>query len=231
MRRAPRRLAVIVVAVGVAGCGGGRATAARTSATNHGGERSATRTLQQAPAAVANACRSLARSRTVLVLCPTRLPAGRWGVNHSTLRNGRCAYLLDLNTHPFGENVPFHALAGGRCQPWPLTTRNGHWPAGPSLANDLGLIGAGPLRPGQPSTTTTTPTRVPPRILRHIHIGAHAGLLLQEASYPNGGVHGGHLAAIWNQNDNGYVLSLHFTEAPPHPARFGSRRSSTRRPR
>jgi hypothetical protein len=37
---------------------------------------------------------------------------------------------------------------------------------------------------------------------------------LQQAGYPNGGVHGGHIAAIWNQGPNGYVLSLHFTEQP-----------------
>ena len=56
---------------------------------------------------------------------------------------------------------------------------------------------------------------VPPRVLRHIHVGEHPGLLLQEATYPNGGVHGGHIAAIWKQDGNGYVLSLHFTE-PTH---------------
>jgi len=50
------------------------------------------------------------------------------------------------------------------CGPWPLTTRGGRWPADPTLANDLGLIGAKPLRPGQPGATPPTP--VPPRVLR-----------------------------------------------------------------
>jgi len=93
-----------------------------------------------------------------------------------------------------------------------LTTRGGHWPPDPTLANDLGLIGAKPLRPGQPGTTS--PILVPPRVLRRVDIGGHRGLLLQEAAYPNGGVHGGHVAAIWNQGADGYVLSLHFTERP-----------------
>jgi hypothetical protein len=170
--------------------------------------------LEPTPAAVLDACRSLVPSRTVLVLCPARLPVGRWAVTHTTLRNGRCAYLLDANTRPFGQSIPFHALAGGRCHPWPLATRRGRWPAAAArLPDDLGLIGAKPLKPGQPGSATSTP--VPPRVLRHIHVGEHPGLLLQEATYPNGGVHGGHIAAIWNQDGNGYVLSLHFTE-PTH---------------
>lgn len=149
------------------------------------------------------------------MLCPMRLPAGRWIVSHRSLRNGRCAYLLDLNTRPFGENIPFHALAGGRCGRWPLATRNGRWPADRALLDDLGLIGAKPLRPGQGSTTTPTP--VPPRVLHRVDINGHPGLLLQQAAYPNGGVHGGHLSAIWNHDGNGYVLSLHFTEQPHAP--------------
>lgn len=51
-----------------------------------------------------------------------------------------------------------------------------------------------------------------PRVLRRVNIGGHRGLLLRQAAYPNGGVHGGHIAAIWNQGANGHVLSLHFTE-------------------
>lgn len=217
MRRVARHraLAIVVLLVGVAGCGGGRATDARTAATDRSGPSSAQAPLQPLPASVATACRALARSRTVRVLCPTRLPTGRWVVYHRTLRNGSCAYLLDLNTRPFGQNVPFHSLAGGRCSPWPLTTARGHWPADPRLANDLGLVGAKPLQPGQ--ARSTIPTAVPPRVLRRIRVGTHLGLLLQGATYPNGGVHGGHVAVIWNQGDSGYVLSLHFTEQPHAP--------------
>ena len=211
VRTVPHRLALAAAIVGIAGCGG-HAASPTTPASGNATQPAATATLQPVPADIATACRALAHSRTVPVLCPTRLPRGRWTVNHATLRNGRCAYLLDLNTRPFGENIPFHALAGGRCGPWPLTTRAGRWPASATLANDLGLIGAKPLRPGQPSATTPTP--VPPRVLRRVEIAGHRGLLLQEATYPNGGVHGGHIAAIWNQGVDGYVLSLHFTEQP-----------------
>ncbi len=195
----------------VAGCGG-HAASRQTTATGINAPRSPSATSHAAPAAVVTACRLLARSRTLAVLCPMRLPKGRWAVSHRTLRNGRCAYLLDLNTRPFGQNIPFPGLAGGRCGQWPLTIRSGHRPADPALANDLGLIGAKPLRSGQPGDTTPTP--VSPRVLRRIDIAGHHGLLLQEAGYPSGGVHGGHIAAIWNQGGDGYVLSLHFTEQP-----------------
>lgn len=171
--------------------------------------------LQPTPTAIATACRELASSRDLAVLCPTGLPHGRWRVNHRTLREGRCAYLLDLTTRPFGRNIPFHAFAGGRCGPWPLTTRRS-WPARGTLPDDLGLVGARPLEPGQPSTATARAVRA--HVLRRVAVDGHHGLLLREAAYPNGGVHGGHLAVIWNQGGNGYVLSLHFTETPrPSP--------------
>lgn len=204
-----RLLALTAVIIGAAGCSD-RAEQPQSAAT--GSQHSVTATLRSAPPAIAAACRTLARSRTLRVLCPTQLPSGRWIVTHRTLQTGRCAYLLDLNTRPLGQSIPFHALAGGRCNPWPLMTRSGRWPADPTLVDDLGLIGAKPLRPGQPSTAT--PTTVPPRVLRRVDIDGHDGLLLQVAAYPDGGVHGGHLAAIWNQSANGYALSLHFTERP-----------------
>ncbi len=209
-----RALAITVAVIGLTGCGGS-ATGKHTKTSGTGPPRSATVTLQPTPTTITIACRRLAASRMLPVLCPTRLPEGRWLVNHRTLRGGRCAYLLDLDTRPLGQSIPFHALAGGRCGPWPLTTRGGRWPTRAPVSSDLGLIGAKPLRPGQPSTTAPTP--VPPRVLRRIDVDGHRGLVLQEAAYPNGGVHGGHLAVIWNQDGNGYVLSLHFTESPRAP--------------
>jgi len=50
------------------------------------------------------------------------------------------------------------------------------------------------------------------RLLRQIHVGEHAALLLVAAAFPRGGVHGGHLAAVWNQGGSGYALSLHFAD-------------------
>ena len=62
-------------------------------------------------------------------------------------------------------------------------------------------------------------------------IAHNPALLIQVAHYPRGGIHGGHIAVVWNQNGNGYVVSLHFTErrsAPTHAreAEVGSIASS-----
>lgn len=211
MHTVSHRLALAAAVAGLAGCGG-RDANPPIPATGDATQPAAAATLRSAPEDVAATCRALARWRTLAVLCPTRLPRGRWTVSHPTLRDGRCAYLLDLNARPFGRTIPFHALAGGRCGSWPLTTGGGRWPAGPPLADDLGLIGAKPLRPGQPGATTPIPVR--PRVLRRVVIAGHRGLVVQAAIYPEGGVHGGHIAAIWNQGTAGYVLSLHFTERP-----------------
>jgi hypothetical protein len=55
-------------------------------------------------------------------------------------------------------------------------------------------------------------------VLRRVEIGGHRGLLLDEPAYPTGGLHGGHIAAIWNRGASGYVLSLHFTEQRHAPS-------------
>ena len=59
-----------------------------------------------------------------------------------------------------------------------------------------------------------------PAVVDRIEVAGHPGLLLQVAGFPDGGVHGGHLAAIWNQRGSGYVLSMHFPiSGPSSPAR------------
>jgi hypothetical protein len=143
----------------------------------------------------------------VPVLCPQRLPAGRWVVNHRTLRIGRCQYLLDLETRPSGSDDPFHILAGGRCGRWPLETRSRRWPARVPLEPDLGLVGTKPLKPGQ-SAKDQQYVRL--RVVRRARVAGHAGLVLTAAPYPNGGVHGGHTVAVWNEEGNGYTLTMHF---------------------
>jgi hypothetical protein len=148
----------------------------------------------------------LAKSRRLAVLCPPMLPRGPWRPDHRLgLRSGACRYLLSVETHR--ATVPFHIIFGGRCGEFPLTQHEHRWPAEPHLEDDLGLIGARPLKPGQ---TQFSPVR--PEVLRPASIAGHRGLLLRIPGYPDGGLHGGHLAAIWNQNRDGYVVSAHFEE-------------------
>jgi hypothetical protein len=159
-------------------------------------------------------CAALAPRRDIAVLCPTRLTPGGWFVRYQTLRSGRREYLCNLDTKPPGSGEAFHALAGGRSRPFPLgVTASGQWPRDTRLPRDLGLIGARPLEPGQRSAREV-PVRL--ALLRRTTVATHPALLLRVADYPDGGVHGGHLAVVWNQRDAGYALSLHFAERSPH---------------
>jgi len=178
--------------------------------------------LAPAPARVVRECRALQPGRVVQVLCPPRLPEGRWHIGHRTLRDGRCAYLTDIETAPAGSGEAFHVLAGGRCAPFPQATSGGRWPArlpDRRAADDmLGLIGSLPLRPGQPGTAPQRRVRL--RVIRRAWVNGHPALLLAVSPFESGGgVHGGHIAAVWNQGGDGYVLSAHFGHAGEGAAR------------
>lgn len=79
----------------------------------------------------------------------------------------------------------------------------------PLVARDLGLVGSRPLAPGQ-SHGQEEPARL--TLVRRTKAAAHAALLLSVGGYPDGGVHGGHLAVVWNQGVDGYALSMHFAD-------------------
>ncbi|MEJ7798862.1 MAG: hypothetical protein WKF42_10220 [Solirubrobacteraceae bacterium] len=127
---------------------------------------------------------------------------------------GRCAWLTGYQYRwPRGHDpdAVFHLLVGGRCDPFPLTTRAGRWPA---TVNDiepsLRLVGAGSLSPGDPATTPSP--RVRPRVVVQTTVrGAHA-LVLAFGPYPGSGtVHGGHQAIVFNHRGDGQTVSMHFT--------------------
>lgn len=113
---------------------------------------------------------------------------------------------MDLETRPFGSTDSFHVLAGGRCGRFSLALSKGRWPINARMKRDLGLIGVKPLSPGG----SPTEQRVRLRLLRRVRVAQHPGLLLRVALYPVGGVHGGHIVAIWNQEGSGYALTMHF---------------------
>ena len=196
------RFAVLGIGIALVGCGGESA-------------RTVDAELDALPASVVQRCAELAPRRDVAVLCPARLTAARWYVRYQTLRSGRMEYLTNLDTKPDGSGDPFHVLAGGRRGRFSLRSEGGRWPADASLDRDLGLVGALPLKPGRRGDAEQRPVR--PTLLRRATVGEHPGLLLRIADYPVGGVHGGHLAAVWNQGRDGYVLSLHFAERSLRP--------------
>ena len=163
-----------------------------------------------APPPVTSACASLAATRAVAVLCPRELPRGRWQVGHRSLMPGGCAYLLDLETTPFGSGDAFHVLAGGRCGRFSLRTRDGRWPAGAVRAADLDrylrLLGVRPLKPGQRPGTEGV---VRARVLGRTTVHRHRALVVRMPAYPAGGLHGGHVGVVWTQGSASYVLTLH----------------------
>lgn len=199
----------VVVAGGVAaGCGGDGGQGAATPASRPAPQATVDEFVSL-PAAIARRCAALAPRRDVALLCPTRLPKARWKVAHQTLRAGRLEYLIDLETNRTGSGDPFHMLAGGRHGRFSLNTTNGKWPTNTHLTRDLGLVGAKPLKPGQ---RREQQQRVRLKLVRRSIVGEHPALLLEVADYPEGGVHGGHLAVVWNQGRDGYLLSMHFAE-------------------
>ncbi|HYN91785.1 MAG TPA: hypothetical protein VER75_07675 [Thermoleophilaceae bacterium] len=156
---------------------------------------------------MAERCVDLVPSRDVPLLCPVWLPSRGW---HGRLLTGtRCEYLVDFNANHAGGLGAFHALAGGRCGEFSLQTRRGGWPAKLRRTRDLRLVGTKPLKPGQKKFEL-----VRLRVLRRVRIAGHRGLLLKAVPYPSGGVHGGHIAAVWSQDGAGYAVSLHFEPRP-----------------
>jgi hypothetical protein len=163
---------------------------------------------------VVRRCAALSPTRDIPVLCPTRLPHAGWVVRSQTLERGAGEYLLDLESRPRVPGEPTHVLAGGRRGRFSLeTTADDRWPVrvprpGTTCCSgarrDLGLIGATEGRePG-----TWTPVRL--EVRRRTTVAGHPALLMTVASFPDGGVHGGHLAVVWNQRQAGYALSIHF---------------------
>jgi hypothetical protein len=125
-------------------------------------------------------------------------------------RPGRCQTLLELQYTASLAYRPFHLLFGTRCRTLPLSTRGRSWPrtVGAVLPADLGLIGSTREIPGTPGGGE--PVRL--TALRRLMIAGHAGLLLRVKAYPEGGVHGGHVVALWNAAGRGYVVSVHFED-------------------
>lgn len=92
------------------------------------------------------------------------------------------SYMIDVS-NGFSRRAPhvFHVVIGGQRRPF-----------GPGLTGidpELGVI---------------TPRRVG---AASVH-GSRAAVL-QEAPYPKGGIHGGHVVILWNERGHGYVVSAH----------------------
>jgi hypothetical protein len=165
--------------------------------------------MPQDTSGVVRTCRALARQKRVPVLCPVRLPRARWTVRYRSLEHARTRYLIDLRVGDAGSGA-HHVLVGGRRRPFDLRSRDGQWPARVppsgefccSRPGDLGLIGAREQTAG-----IWEPVRM--TVVRSVWLRQMPGLMLAAVAHPDGGIHGGHVALVWNQGGHGYVFSIH----------------------
>ncbi len=156
-------------------------------------------------------CAQVAREVRIPVRCPSGLPGvGPWHFEHLNFGAGSREWLLDLAGPAPGRGA-FHLLIGARDGPWDLRTAADRWPRGMSRGDDLRLVGAEALQPGD----SFTPRLVRPRALTRTRVARHPALLLRVADYPAGGLHGGHLAVVWNQEGLGHLASLHAGAGTP----------------
>lgn len=200
----------------VAGCGGG--SQAPTDSPPSG------RPLASAPVPelVKRQCRALAKEHEVTVRCPGRIPAVSATARLADLLipegsgdfgDGRCAWLTGYQYRraPGNDRGPvFHLLIGGRCDPFPLSTRAGRWPARVGgIEPSLRLVGYGSLSLGDPAGTP--PPRVRPRVVARTTVREAPALVLAFGPLPGSGtVHGGHEAIVFNDRGDGQTVSMHF---------------------
>ncbi|CAA9479530.1 MAG: hypothetical protein AVDCRST_MAG13-1072 [uncultured Solirubrobacteraceae bacterium] len=209
------RLLVLVVLCLVLGCGEERAAPSPSpsppAARRDADEAMRRGLVEPVTRAVRRSCvRAARRADRVAVRCPDVLPAGEYEVPQSYGR-GRCQWLLNLEPRRRGSRAPsgiFHVLIGGTCERWKeLTATPGRsWPGARPAGDQLRLIG--PAEQGLKAPTT----------LRRVRIGGRPALVLRAAPYPGGGIHGDHLALVFNVGREGHLVSGHAGRGGPTPA-------------
>jgi hypothetical protein len=212
--------AVLAAALVAGGCGGAAEQPAKPV------ERLA---LVAAPGAWRDACRAAAARFAGTVLCPARLPAAAPGrLRPFALEFGarpeaheRCAWQVSMQIAGFerARGGAFHVLASGQCRPLSLDAARGRWPADPAgVERRLGLVGSGPLRPGERGARFR-PVR--PRLLGRAAVRGHPAVVVAYGAYPaSGTVHGGHQALVWNERGSGHAVSAHFARRVPATRRL-----------
>src|SRR5215211_1576832 len=158
--------------------------------------------LPRTPAAITNACARAAGPATFPVLCPTRWPSSR-GREARTARIYETApdvYLINADNgfSRRGGHV-FHLLLGGQRMPFR------RWPRGvdPRLRITTRKVTT-PIRGGGEYVQ-----QLPARRIATVRVHGARADVLQEPPYPAGGLHGGHLVVLWNEDGHGYIASVH----------------------
>lgn len=155
----------------------------------------------RAPVPVERACRRAAHRTGLPSACPTTWPqhGGPGEPKARLLRWSARAYLIDVSNGYSHQPYVFHVLIGAQRRPF------GAWPSRtavelglPSKTVKLRMRGGGYFVRQRAATPVAT-----------LHVTGGTGLVLAAPPFPAGGIHGGHLIAIWNHRNHGYVISIH----------------------
>jgi hypothetical protein len=195
--RAPPRLAALLF-VFVIGCGSEHRRPAPNEPASH---------LPAAPRSIAAGCRHVAESSAFPVLCPVTWPRHR-GTGQPKLRfleNAADAYLIDASNgfSRRGADV-FHVLLGGQRRP----VGSGLTGIDPALRLTTRRVKV-PMKGGGEFVQA-----LPFRRIGSTTVHGHRAAALREPPYPQGGIHGGHVVIVWNQEGHGYLVSAHGARMP-----------------
>lgn len=122
-------------------------------------------------------------------------------VVHEDLDPDPCSYVINM-VDARSAAEPSHPVLGGSCEPLPLQAGSGSYAV--EQPKSLRLVANPPLVSGQ------APRSSRPLVLGPARVRGRPGLVLRVLPFPEGGLHGGSYALVWNERGNGYVVSLHW---------------------
>jgi hypothetical protein len=163
--------------------------------------------LGEPPEAVGQLCGIVATGKQG-VLCPTRFPhkPGSESSDSKPLaRDDYPGYLIEWHVTKFRGSDLGHVVVGGQPKPFSFAR---------SIRRDGEL--------GMPGRLKV--------LRRGVAIGRARGVVVQSPPHPAGGINGGHVSVLWNQDGRGYLVSLHFAGYPLRDriaAAIGMARSSS----
>ena len=175
-----------------------------SSSTRNGSSRTSDlrARLAPTPTAITNACARAATSADFPVVCPARWPSprGRRPPKARLFEKESDLYLLDAaNGFTRRGGHVFHLLVGGQRRAFR------QWPAGvdPRLRITTRRVTT-PIRGGGQFVQ-----QLPARRIATARVHGARAAILQEPPYPAGGLHGGDIVVLWNEDGHGYLASVH----------------------
>jgi hypothetical protein len=181
--------AVVAVLAAMCGCASGQPDVTEPAAP---AAAAATSIPLGPPPDAAGALCGIVATQKQQVLCPTRFPhkPGTQADDSKPLaRDDYPGYLIEWHLTKFRGSDLGHVVVGGQPKPFSFAgtiRRDG----------ELGL-------PGRLKV-----------LRRGVAVGRAHGVVVASPPHPRGGINGGHVSVLWNQDGRGYMVSLHFAGYP-----------------